>query len=272
MDFAPYLVSQSVACSFSAGLLLAAVGCGDPKSGGPSGTGMSSTVMITAESGGMVTLEGTTLTVPGGAVPADTMITITSTTDSPPSMFRSWNSPVYKFGPDGLVFLAPVALTLTFTGAPSSPAVLWDSSTFGLENLGGTVAGTSITTSITHFSIGFVASAGFDAGTILVDAPRPDGRTPIDSGGSPMDSNNPPGDAPQPDGGVPPVDGSMSFDSGVPGDSGVPQGDGGVPPQDGGATGNDGGGFPIDAGTPDAGSPPDGGPPLVDAGVVAPDA
>jgi hypothetical protein len=240
--------------------VLVAAGCGDNKLHNPRGTGNSTTTMVAAATGGMVTLEGTTLVVPPGALPADTAITITSTTGSPPAMFKTWSSPVFEFAPDGLAFLMPVTVTLTFSGSPSSPAVYWSSATTGLENLGGSVEGNLISTSVMHFSQGFVAEASAlgdaDGGVVAIDAQIPDGG---DDAAVPL---------PPSDGGVPPTD-----DGGVP-----PTDDGGVPPSDDGgvAPSDDGGVAPSDDGgvAPPPPPPDDGGvappPPPPDDGGVAP--
>ena len=156
-------------------LVVAAFGCSDGHGDGPTGTGKSAMMMITAAAGGTVTLEGTTLSVPPGALAANTQITITSTTSAPPATFTSWSSPVFKFEPDGLTFSAPVSVTMTFTGSPVMPAVQWSTPSGGFENRGGSVEGDLITASVTHFSQGFVAGTVHTGG--------PDGG-PSDGGSS----------------------------------------------------------------------------------------
>jgi hypothetical protein len=263
-------------------LALAALSCGSEKSGGPSGTGMSATMMVTASAGGTVTLEGTTLPVPPGALPADTVITITSSTAAPPSGCKSWNSPVFTFEPDGLAFLMPVAMTITLTGSPAAPAVHWSSSTHGVENLGGTVQGNRITAFVTHFSQGFVAEGGdVDAGVAPpVDGSSVHDASPVSDSGAPQPDGGLLADASVPDGGVP-IDGgflpdaSLIIDGSVQPDGGPPPApDGGPPPApDGGTPSPDGGVTPFDAGpAPDGPPQPDGGSPAPDGGAPPPDA
>jgi hypothetical protein len=226
---------------------------------------MSTTMMVTSEEGGTLILEGTTLEVPPGALPADTEITIESTTAAPPSSFGSWSSPVYQFGPDGLVFQVPVQVTLTFGGSPVEPAVFWSTTDGGFENRGGTVTGDHITASVLHFSQGFVATPPPgsppppDAGTHPIgDAgadggPHPTGDGGTGSGGGSGDGGTGSGGG-GPDGGIQPtVDGGT-----------LPTGDGGTLPTGDGGTGSGGG----DGGTGSGGGGGDGGiPPTGDGGT-----
>ncbi|HSN24674.1 MAG TPA: hypothetical protein VLT45_00265 [Kofleriaceae bacterium] len=192
-------------------IFLLASACGGSHGGGPAGTGDSQTQMVSASSGGSVTVDGTTLTIPPGALPADTQITITSTTSKPPSSYSTWYSPVFKFDPDGLVFLAPVQISLEITGSPSQPTVWWSKPTGGFEAVGGTVNGHVITASVMHFSQGFVAGP-------------PQGGTGPDAGGAP-------------DSGVSTPDGGGGPDSGTTGPDGGTHGDGGTGGADAGGTG-----------------------------------
>lgn len=227
---------------------------------------MTTTVTVTPMMGGTVEVEGATLEVPPGAVPGDVEITVTSTTQQPPSTFSSWASPVYQFGPDGLVFLAPVQITLTFTGSPVSPTVMWSLPEGGYENRGGTVNGQNITTTVLHFSEGFVVPAPGpndpDAGTWHPPTTDPDAGGPV-----PGDGGNPDG-GPKPDGGT--GDGGVPTDAGT--HDGGPKPDGGIAP-DGGVTSPDGGVTSPDGGPfrPDGGFDSDGGvppPPPTDGGVL----
>src|SRR5215831_3336171 len=82
-----------VGCSGSSG--------GPPIATHPVGTGATVT-KSTGAAGGTITLDGTTLSIPPGALGGDQMISITSSMDpAPPGVDNL--SPVYKFGPDGLV-------------------------------------------------------------------------------------------------------------------------------------------------------------------------
>jgi hypothetical protein len=264
-------------------MCLAAAGCGHSKYGGPTGTGASQTETISSSSGGEITVEGTTLSVPPGALPADTEITVTSTTGNPPAQFATWSSPVFKFDPDGLVFLMPVQVSLEFTGTPTDPVVMWSQPTGGFENLGGTVSGHTITTSVIHFSQGFVVPA-----MILPDAgSHPQDSTPQHMDGGPSGDGGGTGDGGiHPDGGgandggvVIHPDGGFSTDGGGgnPSDGGGTPSDGGVIHADGGGSPNDGGGSPSDGGVilSDGGGSPGadggGGLPGSDGGVIVHD-
>src|SRR3954470_530353 len=131
------------------------VGCGGA-SAGKSPT-MSQPV---GSEGGTVTLsDGAKLVIPAGAL--GTMKTITvSTSTTVPAGYTGY-SPVYEFGPAGLHFDMPVAVTLPFQAGSANPAVYWSRETgAGFDELGGTVDGDAITAMVTHFSKGFVAQAG----------------------------------------------------------------------------------------------------------------
>jgi ZU5 domain len=110
--------------------------------------------------GGTITLaDGASLVIPAGALSAARTITVTSTADVPAGYVGY--SALYTFGPAGLQFSKPVQLTLPVHAGATSPAVYWSSASgVGFDELGGTASAGSITTSITHFSSGFVAMAG----------------------------------------------------------------------------------------------------------------
>ncbi len=247
--------SVHVSCHLYLACLLA-VGCGESKPGvptgpgGPTGSGESQTAMISAAGGGMISVDGTTLSVPPGALPADTQITMTSTTDTPPAAYAAWYSPVFRFEPDGLVFRMPVQVSFELAGSPTNPVVMWSLPAGGFENRAGAVSGAIITTQVTHFSEGFAAPApvdGVDAGVPADSAPpRPDGSVGTcnhngvcDSGeGAACADCTPPDDAglPLPDGSIGTCNHNAVCDSGedencpdcsVPIDGGVVLPDGG---------------------------------------------
>ena len=95
------------------------------------------------------------LEVPAGAVPANTMITITTTDGAAPQGITA-ASPILQFEPDGTVFAKPVTVTFTFKNA-TSPVVFWSNSAGGYDLIEGTVTGSTIAAPVTHFSKGFVA-------------------------------------------------------------------------------------------------------------------
>lgn len=135
----------------------------------PTGTGETKTVSIDNATGGTVALsDGASITVPAGALPAGVdAITITSSTDAAPSDYAVV-SPVYVFGPEGTVFLQPVAISFPVTvsaGADMSDlTVLWSRQ----RSDGYDIVPTTFTAvdgkpgqyvaaaSITHFSSGMV--------------------------------------------------------------------------------------------------------------------
>jgi hypothetical protein len=112
-------------------------------------------------SGGSLQAEGVTLDVPAGALSSDQQIAVTKDSDTAPSGFTGL-SPVYRFGPDGLIFNAPISVTIAFD-APSTASfatMYWSDkgTTTGFGDVGGTAPVTTgkVTARVTHFSQGFV--------------------------------------------------------------------------------------------------------------------
>jgi hypothetical protein len=135
--------------------------------GGGTGGDASSTVSATiGPSGGSVTTPGATLSIPSGALPADTVISITPNGGPIPASYTGLSS-LFTFGPDGTTFLQPV--TVTFTVADTSGAtVYWSNSSGGYDALATTTTATTASASVTHFSKGFCGRGGggnHDAGT-----------------------------------------------------------------------------------------------------------
>jgi glucose/arabinose dehydrogenase len=157
---------------------------GTKESGTTTGTGHS-VVTTAGPTGGTVALEGATLTVPAGALASDQAITITSTMRTPQAGAKNL-SPIYEFGPAGLVFAKPVILSLAYTGEAAAPVIEWsDSNETGFTALPTTVNQGVATAAVTHFSLGFVADpattgnlpapeAGPDAPSVGLDANLPD--------------------------------------------------------------------------------------------------
>jgi hypothetical protein len=123
------------------------------------GTGATQMMMIGPE-GGSVSLEGTTLTVPAGALASPVPITITSTTASIARYQQ--RSPIFQFDPDGLELAQPATLTLTAPGGvgdarllttvhPAGPQVAW------FQDMYGTVSGKTISATMRHFSDAMIA-------------------------------------------------------------------------------------------------------------------
>lgn len=138
--------------------LAVAAGCGKSPPG-PRGTGEATTSTIGAAGGTVEHPEGAAVTVPAGALTADEAITITSLAEDPPGV-REWSSPLFRLEPDGLVFAAPVTLSIGFTGHPDRPVVFRVTEPDGvLEDLGGMVDD-AVFVELDHFSEYFVAPSG----------------------------------------------------------------------------------------------------------------
>jgi hypothetical protein len=115
--------------------------------------------------------------VPPEALTADQMITVTSSSDPPPPGYLAF-TPVYRFGPDGLVFTRPVAVFFELPAGVDNPVVVWSlPDRAGYQVIGGVVEGSRIRAEVTHFSDGFGANgtASPDAGVAdLGTNPPPD--------------------------------------------------------------------------------------------------
>jgi hypothetical protein len=119
-------------CSTNDGAIEAATSTATVDAGpaaNPTGTGETKTVAIDNTVGATIALsDGAAITVPAGALPAGVdAITITSSTSAAPADYAVV-SPVYAFGPEGTVFLAPVSISfpVAFSGTDTSDlTVLW---------------------------------------------------------------------------------------------------------------------------------------------------
>jgi len=153
-------------------VLLACGESGSPND--PTGSGATKSATID-QSGGAMTLEGATLTIPAGALDGEHTLTLTSTTTSAPSDYVAY-SPVYQFEPAGLTFSTPVTLALDFSGDAAKATVYWTrlGSTTEFDAIGGTVSGDTITVSVTHFSRGFVGTRARTGDEDVVDDARAD--------------------------------------------------------------------------------------------------
>jgi hypothetical protein len=181
-----------------------------------------------------VTLQGSTLTIPAGALTTTQTITIESTTTAPPSGVKNL-SPIYQFGPSGLVFAKPVTVELAFTSDGHTPVLEWsdlNAATFSV--VPSTVAGGILSGQVTHFSEGFVAD-GTTTGT--TGAPPPGD----DAGVATMDATVSTGDAGQ---------GTTGDDSGASSDGTILSSTDATTADDG--SGAVEGGAPVDA-APDTG-------------------
>src|SRR5262249_56064696 len=85
---------------------------------------------IVSTSGGTVMQDGVTISVPAGAVPSDTAITI-STVSSPPGYAPA--SRAYQFGPSGTAFAKPIAVTIPMTSATPDAHLFWSNASGGFD-------------------------------------------------------------------------------------------------------------------------------------------
>jgi hypothetical protein len=146
-------------------------------------------------SGGSVTAQGVELTIPAGALPGDTQITITPTNLPIPSGYTGL-SQLYTFGPDGTVFQKPVTVSFTLTSTGSTPTVYWSNASGGFDPVATTTTSNGVSASVTHFSQGFVAEQrekpSVDAGA---DSSPPTDSGPIDDAGADAVSDSSTSDA-----------------------------------------------------------------------------
>jgi len=131
-------------------------------------------VSISAAEGGTVEFQGAKLVIPAGALAEDTVITVDVLDAAGQPSEGDIVATVYDFGPDGLEFLTPVALTLEATLPGDlegrTPVVAWSDGTAWVE-VPTTVEGSSITGQIEHFTAFTVVltAAGQTEGVCDVD-------------------------------------------------------------------------------------------------------
>lgn len=160
---------------FRLGLALCTVvgmvyGCGSDETSPAPATAASSRI---GPAGGVVSVNGVTLTIPPGALDAETDIGIESGAPAPSGYTAL--SPVFRFTPDGLVFKKPANVAIDFQGGSGSPTVFWSAASGPVEKLATTVEGSRAKADVVHFSTGFVGTDGTAA----------DGGTPSGDGGTP---------------------------------------------------------------------------------------
>jgi hypothetical protein len=116
------------------------------------------TQMVGAE-GGVIQVGGATVTFPAGAVPTATSITISALDDAPPDGFVAL-SKVFRCAPAGLDFSKPVTMAMPFTPDGGAATLFWSTgSDPAFKDIGGVPQGNTMTTTIQHFSSGFVGRA-----------------------------------------------------------------------------------------------------------------
>lgn len=114
------------------------------------------TAVVSAAEGGTVRLpDGAQVVIPPGALAQDTAITL-SATDLPAPGGYSPFSKVYRFEPDGLQFLKPVAVTIPFQVQPGQDprvaTIFWSNGDAGSpERLSATIHDGMATVYVTHF-------------------------------------------------------------------------------------------------------------------------
>jgi hypothetical protein len=118
---------------------------------------------FTASGGGTITSgTGVTLTAPAGAVGSSTTISVTQLVGQPPPEAMNAVSPVYEFGPSGLVFSQPITVALPIPAGVVGPTVYWSNANgIGYSDIGGTIVGTTVQAPVTHFSSGFVGARNY---------------------------------------------------------------------------------------------------------------
>lgn len=134
--------------------------------------------------GGTVTAAGVTLTIPAGALPGNTTISITPDASPIPAQYTGL-SPLFAFGPDGTKFATPATISFNTSSAGTRPTVYWSNDSGGYDALATTVASGSVSASVLHFSTGFAANrlpdeildAGVSSDSGVVA--NPDGGAPI---------------------------------------------------------------------------------------------
>ncbi len=130
------------------------------KTGGAGGGGAAGSQVV-GTSGGTVTQNGVSLTIPANAVPANVAITVAPTT-APAGYALA--SEAFQFGPSGTTFAQPVTVKLPLTSATAGAHLFWSNASGGFDDLGGTINGMVLTGSVSHFSVGFCARPSTDGG------------------------------------------------------------------------------------------------------------
>lgn len=140
------------------------VACGEAPTGGlapipDSGDASSTSTSVRVDTtGGTVSVGDAVLVIPAGALPQPVVITIDLTTAPIPAGYVGY-SPLYAFGPPGLVFSAPALLTLPFNGDASRASLFWSTQTpASYVSLGGSGSSGKWSAFVSHFSTGFVGA------------------------------------------------------------------------------------------------------------------
>jgi hypothetical protein len=143
----------------------AVAGCGNTGGGGTVAPPVNQTVGSTG--GSVDNSNGDGVSIPPGALPGDTMISVSSTPDAPPPPTAMPVGTPVTFGPEGQQFLVPVTVTISFDPA-KIPAGKTASSLSIFTAPAGTTAYTQLTTTVvdaTHLSAQVSHFSTFVAGS-----------------------------------------------------------------------------------------------------------
>jgi hypothetical protein len=154
-----------VACSSSpkgSGGIVGGSGGAGALGGSDGGAGTSGvTSQTVGTQGGTIALDGVVLTIPGDAVAADTVVTVSSTTAPAGYLIAS---AAYELAPAATTFAHPVSVTIPLTMTAPRAHLFLSNGSGGFEDRGGIVSGPIITAQITHFGTCFAATPSNDGG------------------------------------------------------------------------------------------------------------
>ncbi|HVK87695.1 MAG TPA: hypothetical protein VM513_26435 [Kofleriaceae bacterium] len=149
-------------CVCSGVLVMVLAACGDdgvheelppdaPLSDAPSS--MMASGMVGDEGGTIGEPGGPQIVVPPGALDADTMISVTATSEAAPA---GAVSPVYRFEPEGVVFAVPITVRLPVSADVTTASMYWTKlgSETEFERIGGRVVAGAVEAEVVHFSGG----------------------------------------------------------------------------------------------------------------------
>lgn len=151
---------------YSAAVFVLCFACAPQKKADDAVRGTGETVSAEiAAGGGTLELEGTTLIVPAGAVPAGTVLSVTSSTEAPPLGVDA-KTPVFRFEPDGIVFNTPVEVRFPYDGPTDSVVVYWSNADGNFTPMIARFEDGFAIVKVTHFSFGFVGTLPQTTGTL----------------------------------------------------------------------------------------------------------
>ncbi len=173
-------------------------------------------------SGGMVTAPGAVLTIPAGALPGDTQISIDPDAGPVPSGYTGL-TPLFVFGPAGTTLLKPATVEFSLANQGTNPTVFWSNASGGFDALDTTSTVTTASATITRLGSGFVGdrqAVSADAATSDDGGAVADAEAVADAG----DAANGEDSGAAPDSGL--VDAASiaeggATDAAIPGDGGI---------------------------------------------------